>query len=57
MGLKSKVGLVKAKALALRINLNIQGCSVVTPPLHTPSHAPLLLPLLLSHNIPLLRVH
>ena len=28
MGLKSKVGLVAAKALALRINLNIQGCSV-----------------------------
>ena len=28
MGLKSKVGLVAAKALVLRINLNIQGCSV-----------------------------
>ncbi len=26
MGLKSKVGLVAAKASALRINLNIQGC-------------------------------
>jgi hypothetical protein len=57
MGLKSKVGLVAAKASALRINLNIQGCSVVAPPLHAPSHAPLLLPLLLSHNIPLPRVH
>jgi hypothetical protein len=29
MGLKSKVGLVAAKASALRINLNMQGCSVV----------------------------
>ena len=46
-----------AKASALRINLNIQGCSVVAPPLHAPSRAPLLLPLLLSHNIPLPRVH
>jgi hypothetical protein len=57
MGLKSKVGLVAAKASALRINLNIQGCSVVAPPLHAPSRAPLLLPLLLAHNIPLPRVH
>ncbi len=58
MGLKSKVGLVAAKASALRINLNIQGCSVVAPPLHAPSHsrAPFLLPLLLLHNIPLPRV-
>ena len=46
-----------AKASALRINLNIQGCSVVAPSLHAPSRAPLLLPLLLSHNIPLPRVH
>ena len=57
MGLKSKVGLVAAKASALRINLNIQGCSVVAPPLHAPSRAPLLLPLLLSHNLPFPRVH
>ena len=57
MGLKSKVGLVAAKASALRINLNIQGCSVVAPSLHAPSRAPLLLPLLLSHNIPLPGVH
>jgi hypothetical protein len=57
MGLKSKVGLVAAKSSALRINLNIQGCSVVAPSLHAPSHAPLLLPLLLSHNLPLPRVH
>jgi len=42
---------------APRINLNIQGCSVVAPSLHAPSRAPLLLPLLLSHNIPLPRVH
>jgi hypothetical protein len=34
MGLKSKVGLVATKASALRINLNIQGCSVVAPSLH-----------------------
>jgi hypothetical protein len=56
VGLKSKVGLVAAKASALRINLNTQGCSAVTSSLHAPSHAPLL-PLLLSHNIPLPRVH
>ena len=57
MGLKSKVGLVAAQASALRINLNIQDCSIVAPPLHAPSRAPLLLPLLQSHNIPLPRVH
>jgi hypothetical protein len=57
MGLKSKVGLVTANTLALRISLNIQGCSVVAPRLHVPSRAPLLLPLLLSHNLPLPRVH
>jgi hypothetical protein len=57
MGLKSKVGLVTAKALALRINLNIQDCSVVAPPLHAPSRTSLLLPLLLSHDLPLPRVH
>ena len=50
MGLKIKVGLVAAKVSALRINLNIQVCSVVAPSLHAPSRAPLLLPLLLSHN-------
>ncbi len=42
MGLKSKVGLVAAKALASRINLNIQDCSVVAPSLHT--QLPLALP-------------
>jgi hypothetical protein len=47
MGLKSRVGLVAAKASALRINLNIQGCSVVAPSLpmarslsHSPSSPP-----------------
>jgi hypothetical protein len=40
MGLKSKVGLVAAKASALRINLNIQGCSVVAPSLHSLSRSP-----------------
>jgi hypothetical protein len=49
--------IVAAKASALRINLNIQGCSVVAPSLHAPSHTTLLLPLLLSHNLPLPRVH
>jgi hypothetical protein len=36
-GLKSKVGLAVAKAAALRINLNVQGCSVVADPMHAPS--------------------
>ena len=55
-GLKSKVGLAAAKAAALRINLNVQGCSIVAPPMHAPSRTPLLLPLLLSHNLPTPRV-
>jgi hypothetical protein len=55
--LKSKVGLAGGKAAALRINFNIAGCGVVAPPMHAPTRAPLLLPLLLSHNIPLPRVH
>jgi len=50
--LKSKVGLAAAKAAALRINLNVHGCSIVAPPVHAPSRTPLLLPLLLSHNLP-----
>ena len=54
--LKSKVGLAAAKAAALRINLNIKGCGIVAAPVHAPSRAPLL-PLLLSHNLPLPRVH
>jgi hypothetical protein len=45
------------KAAALRINLNVQGCSIVAAPMHAPSRTSLLLPLLLSHNLPLSRVH
>ena len=50
--LKSKVKLAAAKAAALRINLNVEGCGVVAPPMHAPSCAPLLLPLLMSLNLP-----
>ncbi len=53
-GLKSKVGLAAAKAAALRVNLNVQGCDIVATPMHAPSRTPLLLPLLLSHNLPTL---
>jgi hypothetical protein len=45
-----KVGLVAAKAAALRINLNVQGCVIVETPMHAPSRTPLLLPLLLSQS-------
>jgi hypothetical protein len=55
--LKSKVGLGAAKAAALRINLNIEGCGAVAPPMRALSRAPLLLPLLLSHNLSFPRVH
>jgi len=55
--LKSKVGLAAAKAAAFRINLNVEGCGTVAAPVHAPSRAPLLLPFLLSHNLPLPRVH
>jgi hypothetical protein len=55
--LKSKVGLAAAKAAALRINLNVKGCGIVDAPVHAPSRATLLLPLLLSNNLPLPRVH
>ena len=44
---------------ALRVaqtGLNVQGCSIVAPPMHAPSRTPLLLPLLLSHNLPTPRV-
>ena len=54
--LKSKVGFAAAKAAALRINLNVEGCCIVAAPVHAPSRAPLL-HLLLSHNLPLPRVH
>jgi hypothetical protein len=49
--LKSKVGLAAAKAAALRINLNVEGCGIVAAPVHAPSRAPPLLPLL-SHTLP-----
>ena len=55
--LKNKVGLAAAKAAALRVNLNVQGCGIVATPMHAPSRTPLLLPLLLSHNLPTPRVH
>jgi hypothetical protein len=51
-GLKSKVGLAAVKAAALRVNLNVQGCGIVAAPMHAPPRTPLLLPLLLSHNLP-----
>ena len=53
----SKVGLAAAQAAALRINFNIDRCSVVAPPMQAPSRAPLLLPLLFSRNLPFPRVH
>jgi hypothetical protein len=37
--LKRPVGLAAAKAAALRINLNIEDCGVVAPPMHAPSRA------------------
>jgi hypothetical protein len=52
-----QVGLAAAKAAALRVNLNVQGCGIVAPPMHASSRTPLLLPLLLSHNLPTPRVH
>jgi hypothetical protein len=45
------------QAVALRINLNVEGCGIAAAPVHAPSRAPLLLPLLLSHILPLPRVH
>ena len=54
-GLKSKVGLAAAKTAAMRINLNIDGCGVVAPPVHSSLHAPHLLANLLAHNLPLPR--
>jgi hypothetical protein len=56
-GLRNAVRLIAAKAATLRINLNVQGCSIVAAPMHAPSRTSLLLPLLLSHNLPLPRVH
>jgi len=42
--LKSKVGLAAAKAAALRINLNVEGCGIVAAPVHAPSRAPFFSP-------------
>ena len=55
-GLKSKVGLAAAKAAALRVNLNITGCSIVAPPARPSrsSHASLI-DSMLSHSLPELR--
>jgi hypothetical protein len=39
------------------ITLHVQGCNIVAAPMHAPSRTSLLLPLLLSHNLPLPRVH
>ena len=57
-GLKSKVGLAAAKAAALRVNLNITGCSVVAPPARPSrsSHASLI-DSMLSHSLPMPHVH
>ena len=44
-----------AKTAAMRINLNIDGCGVVAPPVHSSLRAPLLLANLLAHNLPLPR--
>jgi hypothetical protein len=55
--LKGKVGLAAGQAAAFRINLNVEGCGIVAAPMHAPSRAPLLLPLLLSHDLPFPRVH
>jgi hypothetical protein len=38
--LKSKVGLANAKAAALRINLNVEGCGIVAAPVHLPLALP-----------------
>jgi hypothetical protein len=54
-GLKSKVGLAAAKTAAMRMNLNIDGCGIVAPPVHSSSRALLLLANLLAHNFPLPR--
>jgi hypothetical protein len=43
--LKSKVALAAANAAAFWINLNVEGYGIVAAPVHTPSRAPLLLPL------------
>ena len=57
-GLKSKVGLAAAKAAALRVNLNINGCSIVAPPARpSRSSRASLAHSLLSHSLPMPHVH
>ena len=48
-GLESKVGLAAAKATAVRVNLNIDGC--VALPVHLASRAPLLLAINATCNL------
>ncbi len=36
--------MLRTPAAALRINLNVEGCSIVAAPVHAPSRAPFLLP-------------
>jgi len=57
-GLKSKVGLAAAKAAALRVNLNINGCSIVAPPARpSRSSRASLTDSVLSHTLPMPHVH
>ena len=59
-GLKSKVGpgLAAAKAAALRVNLNINGCSIVAPPARSSrSSRAYLTDSVLSHSLPMPHVH
>jgi hypothetical protein len=55
--LKSKVGLAAAPSGGVEDQPQCQGCGIAAAPVHAPSRAPLLSPLLLSHNLPLPRVH
>jgi hypothetical protein len=56
--LEEQIGLAAAKAAALRVNLNINGCSIVAPPARPsrPSRA-CLTDSVLSHSLPMPHVH
>ena len=55
---KSKVGLAAAKAAALRVNLNINGCSIVASPARSSrSSRACLTDSVLSHSLPMPHVH
>jgi hypothetical protein len=56
---KERLFQIKIRELIKRqaIPVHVQGCSIVAAPMHAPSRTSLLLPLLLSHNLPLPRVH